>query len=80
MAILAVRGVQPMPGALKMEVQLFPPDKRRRDVDNVLKSLLDALEHGGAYADDGQIVRLAVEKLAPVNHGKTIVRIQQATE
>ena len=51
--------------------------RRRRDLDNCLKSLLDAMEHGGAYADDSQIVRLAVEKREPVDGGKTLVRIRK---
>lgn len=45
-------------------------------MDNALKSLLDALEHGGAYLDDGQIVKLNVEKRQPVTGGKCIVRIE----
>ncbi len=58
MAILAAMGVRPLVGRLAVEVEVFPPDNRRRDVDNVIKALLDALQHGGAYLDDSQIVRL----------------------
>lgn len=36
-------------------IAAYPPDRRRRDLDNVLKSLLDALQHGGIYHDDNQI-------------------------
>lgn len=78
MAILADMGVEPMAGPLEVDVEVFPPDNRRRDVDNVQKALLDALEHGGAYGDDSQIVRLAIEKGEPVEGGKTIVRIREA--
>jgi crossover junction endodeoxyribonuclease RusA len=59
-----------------MDVKVYPPDNRRRDVDNVLKSLVDALERGGAYGDDSQIQRLSIEKLASVEGGKTIVEIR----
>jgi Holliday junction resolvase RusA-like endonuclease len=77
-AILAQRRVRALDGPLEIEIELHPPDRRRRDVDNALKSLLDALQHGGAYADDSQIVRLEVAKHEPVSGGKTLVRIRKA--
>ena len=76
--ILAALRVQPMVGSLAVEVEVFPPDRRRRDIDNVQKALLDALEHGGAYADDAQVVHLEITKREPVEGGKTIVRIRKA--
>ena len=78
MAILAAMNIEPRSGPLDVDVKVYPPDKRRRDVDNVQKALLDAMEHGGAYGDDSQIVRLAIEKGTPVSGGKTLVRIQEA--
>jgi crossover junction endodeoxyribonuclease RusA len=76
-AILAASGVRPLTGALAVEIVVSPPDRRVRDIDNVQKPLLDALQHGGAYADDGQIVRLSIEKAEPVAGGKTTVRIRK---
>jgi crossover junction endodeoxyribonuclease RusA len=60
-----------------MEVVIWPPDRRRRDVDNILKSLLDALGHGGAFYDDSQIADLRARKLAPTAGGTVIVRIRR---
>jgi hypothetical protein len=48
----------PLTGPLELDVLLFPPDHRRRDLDNPLKAILDALEHAGLYADDAQVARL----------------------
>jgi Holliday junction resolvase RusA-like endonuclease len=76
MAILAARRVEPLAGPLAVEVEIHPPDHRRRDIDNVQKALLDALQHGGAYLDDSQVVRLAIVKREPVDGGKTLVRIR----
>jgi crossover junction endodeoxyribonuclease RusA len=76
MTILAARRIQPLAGALAVQVEIHPPDHRRRDLDNVQKALLDALQHGGAYADDSQIVRLEIVKCPPVEGGKTVVRIR----
>ena len=76
-AILAAMRIKPMCGRLAVAVEVFPPDTRRRDIDNVFKALLDAMQHGGAYRDDSQIVRLSIEKRKPVEGGKTIVQIKK---
>lgn len=60
---------------LSLEVQLFPPDKRRRDIDNVLKGLLDSLQHAGVFKDDNQIDRLAIVR-EPELSNRCIVTIQ----
>ena len=77
MGILAALRIQPLMGRLAVRVEIYPPDNRRRDIDNVQKALLDAMQHGGAYGDDSQIVRLAIEKREPIEGGKTIVRIEK---
>lgn len=77
MAILAPMGIEPLTGKLVVHVEVFPPDNRRRDIDNIVESLLDALEHGGAYIDDSQIVKLTIEKGERVEGGKTLVRIRK---
>jgi len=74
-AILAADGVRPLSGPLAVEVAVYPPDNRRRDIDNVQKALLDALAHGGAYHDDSQIARLTVVRQQVVPGGKVGVRL-----
>lgn len=75
-AILAARRVRPLDGALAVSIELFPPDRRRRDVDNAMKSLLDALAHGGAYHDDSQVARLTIQRRGVVPGGKVRVRLE----
>lgn len=75
-AILAAHGVRPLSGPLVVEVSIHPPDKRRRDIDNLQKALLDALAHGGAYHDDSQIARLTIERREVVPDGKVVVRLE----
>ena len=77
-ALLAAMRVGPITGALRVEIEVYPPDRRRRDIDNLQKGLLDALEHGGAYRDDNQIVKLTIERRECVPDGRTIVRIGKA--
>ena len=55
--------VQAIEGRLAVHISLFPPDRRKRDIDNVLKSLLDACEHAGCYASDSQIDELHIVRL-----------------
>jgi crossover junction endodeoxyribonuclease RusA len=76
-ALLAAAGVRPLTGLLQVEIEVYPPDRRRRDIDNLQKGLLDALEHGGAYRDDSQIVKLVITKCECTWGGKTIVRLEQ---
>ena len=45
---------------LRVEIEAWRPDKRRRDLDNLLKATLDGLAHAGVYEDDSQIVDLRI--------------------
>jgi crossover junction endodeoxyribonuclease RusA len=66
----------PLAGRLAVFVTVCPPDRRRRDLDNVQKALLDALEHGGVYGDDAQIDRLVIERGPVIDGGRTLVRVE----
>ena len=74
-AILAGLGVEGLKGPLRLEIEVFPPDRRRRDIDNLQKGLIDALEHGGLYDNDYQIADLRIKRRECVPGGRTIVRI-----
>ncbi len=61
-----------------LHIELYPPDNRRRDVDNSLKCLLDTFTHGGLYEDDSQIQKLTVVKREPMPpDGLAYIRIQE---
>lgn len=74
-AILDGKRPDTMTGPIAVQVDVHPPDRRRRDLDNVLKALLDALEAAGVYENDSQIVRLVAEKRERVEGGKAVVRV-----
>ena len=76
-SILTVLGVRPVRGPIRMRIEVYPPDNRRRDLDNLQKSLWDALQKGGAYHDDSQVVKFEVEKREVVVGGKVIVSIEE---
>jgi len=67
-------------GRLALVVRVFPPDHRQRDLDNVLKALLDALAHSGVYDDDGQIDALVVLRMPPCKGGKVEVQVKERGE
>ena len=77
---LAVRGagiLVPMTGPLRVEVEACAPDRRRRDLDNLWKALLDALAHAGAYADDSQIVDERIYWGPMVKGGRVVVDVDE---
>lgn len=65
--VLEQGGERLHPGRHAVSVTAFPPDRRRRDLDNLLKALLDALAHAGVYADDESIDLLMVRRMYDAN-------------
>jgi len=66
-------------GPLALRVEVHPPDRRARDLDNVLKALLDSLEHAGVYENDSQIEELYLRKMRdPAPPGRVEVTVTQA--
>lgn len=67
----------PIAGRVHLTLTVCAPDRRRRDLDNVLKASLDALTHAGAWHDDSQIDRMVVTRGALVESGSLIVEIHE---
>lgn len=65
------RPAWPFTGRLSVAITVCPPDKRRRDLDNIPKAVLDLLTHAGVYGDDSQIDRLLIVR-GPVQTGGRI--------
>ena len=65
-------------GPVALDIELYPPDNRRRDVDNSLKCLLDTFTHAGLYGDDSQVQRLTITRREPMPpDGMAFVRIME---
>lgn len=62
---------------LEADVWVCPPDRRERDVDNVLKCLFDALQKAGVYENDAQIKRVSQLTMDywPFPDGAVIVKL-----
>lgn len=74
--VVASQGIKSLGNArLYIKIKLYPNNNRIADIDNRLKSLLDALCQAGVYDDDSQIDKLYVERAEVTTHGKTEVLI-----
>jgi crossover junction endodeoxyribonuclease RusA len=72
---VAVAGQDTFEGAVQLVIRVFPPDRRKRDLDNLLKALQDALTHAGVWLDDSQIEDLHITKGEVRKGGETRVVI-----
>ena len=66
----------PAGGRIALCMDAFPPDRRRRDLDNLPKAVQDSLAHAGVYEDDSQIDELHIRRCDKVKGGKIIIRIE----
>jgi crossover junction endodeoxyribonuclease RusA len=83
-ALCFTAGVQPEMGPVVVDIVAFPPDRRRRDLDNLLKATLDSLTPW-AWADDSQVVDLRIRWAPEAEmirgekpHGRLIVSVCNA--
>ena len=67
---------------IAVHVEARMPDRRKRDLDNLLKQPMDALQACGVWADDGQIDQLSIRRV-PASpewpEGELVVRIGPLT-
>ena len=61
---------------LAMEILVYPPDNRRRDLDNLRKVLCDSLQAAGFYKDDSQIDDLHFKRMNAKNPGCVVVEMK----
>jgi crossover junction endodeoxyribonuclease RusA len=54
------KGAKHYEGKLRVCIEAWRPDNRKRDLDNLLKAALDSLTHAGVWEDDSQIADLRI--------------------
>ena len=67
----------PAGGRIALAMDAFPPDRRRRDLDNIQKAVLDGLQHAGIYEDDSQVDLLLARRRQPVQGGRLEIRVEE---
>ena len=80
MCVSRLSGKAKMVGRVTLSIECYPPDKRRRDLDNILKCLQDSIVSAGVLEDDSQIKCLHVEMLDPIPEGLVHVRLKTISE
>lgn len=72
---LAAMNLPMVAGNVIVSITAYPPDKKRRDIDNLLKSLLDALQHAGLIDDDSNVSDLRITRSERVKGGAVNVEV-----
>jgi crossover junction endodeoxyribonuclease RusA len=70
-------GAEPMMGRLAIKIAAYPPDRRRRDLDNILKALLDSLTFAHVIEDDSQFDFISIARRDVVTDGAVQITITQ---
>lgn len=70
------RGVFGATERLKLSILAYPPDKRKRDLDNLFKSVLDSLQFANVFVDDSQIDELSIRRM-PERQGRISITLEQ---
>ena len=67
-------------GRLEVRIDVYPPDKRKRDIANIEKPVCDAMQRKdgyGIYIDDFQIDILHIRRLEIAKPGHVRVHISE---
>lgn len=62
-------------GRLSVDIRAYPPDRRKRDLDNLLKVTLDSLEGVGLFYDDSHIDCLKITRCSIKSGGMLDIKI-----
>lgn len=65
---------------LAVSMFAYPPDKRKRDIDNLVKITLDALEKGKVFENDSQVDFLSVQRKEVVKDGEMWVCVRSLND
>lgn len=74
---MMVERVPYFPGKVGVEIDVYPPDRRMRDLDNLLKGPLDAICRAGRIADDSNVDEIIMRRRTVEKEGRLFVRIYE---
>ena len=75
--VLTAKRIATMTGRIGVIIECYPPDKRKRDIDNLPKGVLDGLTHAGIWEDDAQVDELILRRMRIEKGGRITVTIQE---
>ena len=62
---------------LAVLIEASPPDRRPRDLDNLIKPILDLMQTAQVYRNDNQVDDLRIVRKPPVKDGSLTITIRQ---
>lgn len=68
---------KPILGRVEINISAYPPNKRRRDIDNLLKITIDSLKDCGIFKDDSQIDKIFIERKNVIKPGLLTLSISE---
>lgn len=74
--VVMAAGKYHVPGHVSVHLECYPPDRRRRDLDNLPKGILDGIVKAGVIEDDSCIEDLRLQRREVVAGGKVVVTIK----
>lgn len=77
--LLRQKAPRPITGRYAVIISVHPPDKRKRDLDNIVKPIFDALVDYGMF-DDSQIDDFRVRRMEVEKPGYVRLQISEITE
>lgn len=70
----------PLVGRIALDAKFYPPNRQRRDLDNCLKVMIDAIQASGIISNDYQIKKLSAEMFEPIPNGAAVVELSEIPE
>ena len=66
-------------GTSRVEIDILacPPDRRRRDLDNIQKALLDSLQEAGLFQDDCQVDKITITRGNVIKKGNVFIQVKE---
>jgi len=63
---------------IAITVYMFPPDRRKRDLDNYMKALQDSISKAGLWEDDSLIDQVYMYRGEVIKGGQIVVKIEES--
>lgn len=74
---LLPKDFETLTGRIALDILAYPPDKRVRDLDNILKCIGDSIEEAGFIVNDNQVDDLHIRRCDVVKPGFMEISIIQ---